>query len=60
MGRSFHVDGLKTKGAGTNSGKSGERNLEAENIRSGADSTGGCVNLKTVSGIVSHVPAIPL
>ena len=35
------------KGAGTNSGKSGTRNLEAENISSRAESTGGCVNLKT-------------
>ena len=30
-------------GAGTNSGKSGTRNLEAESIRSRAESTGGCV-----------------
>ena len=37
------------KGAGTNSGQSGARNLEAENIRSGAESTGGCVKLKTVT-----------
>ena len=45
--RSFHVDGPKTKGAGTNSGESGTRNL-ADNIRSGAKSTGGRVKLKTV------------
>ena len=36
------------KGAGTNSGESAARNLEAESIRSGAESTGGCVKLKTV------------
>ena len=30
-------------GAETNSGKSGTRNLEAESIRSRAESTGGCV-----------------
>ena len=40
-GRSFHVDGPKTKGSGTNSGESGARNLEAESIRSGAESTEG-------------------
>ena len=39
------------KGAGTNSGESGVRNLEAESIRSGAKSTGGCVKLKTVTEI---------
>ena len=39
------------KGAGTNSGESGARNLEAESIRSGAESTGGCVKLKTVTEI---------
>ena len=37
------------KGAGTNSGESGVRNLEAESIRSGAESTGGRVKLKTVT-----------
>ena len=42
-GRSFHVDGPKTKGSGTNSGESGARNLEAESIRSRAETTGGCV-----------------
>ena len=39
------------KGAGTNSGESGARNLEAESIRSGAKSTGGRVKLKTVTEI---------
>ena len=39
------------KGAGTNSGESGARNLEAESIRSGAESTGGCVKLKTFTEI---------
>ena len=33
------------KGAGTSSGESGERNLEAESIRSRAETTGGCVKL---------------
>ena len=33
---------------GTNSGESGARNLEVESIRSGAESMGGCVKLKTV------------
>ena len=34
-----------SKGAGTTSGESGARNLEdAENIRSRAESMGGCVN----------------
>ena len=50
-GRSFHVDGPKTKGAGTNSGEFGARNLEAESIRSGVESTGGRVKLKTVTEI---------
>ena len=36
---------------GINSGESGARNLEAESIRSGAESTGGCVKLKTVTEI---------
>ena len=49
--RSFHVDGPKTKGAGTNSGESGTRNLEAGSIRSGAESAGGRVKLKTVTEI---------
>ena len=39
------------KGAGTNNGESGARNLEAESIRSGAESTGGRVKLKTVTEI---------
>ena len=41
----------KQKGAGTSSGESGARNLEAESIRSGAESTRGCVKLKTVTEI---------
>ena len=36
------------KGAGTNSGESGTRNLEVENARSRAENTGGSVNFKTV------------
>ena len=39
------------KGAGPNSGESGARNLEAESMRSRAESTGGCVKLKTVTEI---------
>ena len=40
------------KGAGTNSGKSGARNLEAESIRSRAESTTrGCVKLNTITEI---------
>ena len=39
------------KGARTNGGESGARNLEAESIRSRAESTGGCVKLKTVTEI---------
>ena len=39
------------KGAGTNSGESGVGNLEAESIGSRAESTGGCVKLKTVTEI---------
>ena len=31
--------------------ESGQRNLEAESIRSGAESMGGCVKLKTVTEI---------
>ena len=49
--RSFDVDEPKTKGAGTSSGESGARTLEAESIRSGAESTGGRVKLKTVTEI---------
>ena len=33
------------KGAGTNSGESGAKNLEAESIRSKMESTGRCVKL---------------
>ena len=51
-GRSFHIDGPKTeKARGTNSGESGARNLDAESIRSGAESTRGRVKLKTVTEI---------
>ena len=39
------------KGAGTNSGKSGTKKLETESIRSRAESTGGCVKLKTVTEV---------
>ena len=39
------------KGAETNGGESSTRNLEAESIRSRAESTGGCVKLKTVTDI---------
>ena len=41
----------KQKSTRTNSGESGVRNLEAESIRSRAESTGGCVKLKTVTEI---------
>ena len=37
--------------AGTNSGESDARNLEAESIRSGVESMGGCVKMKTVTEI---------
>ena len=39
------------KGAGTNRGKSGTRNLEAESIKIRADSMGGCAMLKTFTEI---------
>ena len=39
------------KGVGTNSGKSGSRNLEAESIVSRAESPGGCVKARTVTEI---------
>ena len=39
------------KGAGTNSGESVARNLEAESIRNRAESTRRCVKLKTVAEI---------
>ena len=39
------------KGVGTNREESGARNLEAESIRSRVESTGGCVELKTVTEI---------
>ena len=46
-GRSFHVDGLKTEKVLEPTVESGARNLEAESIRSRAESMGGCVKLKT-------------
>ena len=48
---SFHVDGPKSEKAGTNNAESRARNLEAESIRSRAESAGGCVKLKTVTEI---------
>ena len=39
------------KGAGTNSGESGARNLEAGSTGSGDESTGGRVKLKTITEI---------
>ena len=39
------------KGVGTDSGKSGARNLEAESIRGRAESTGRCVQRKTVTEV---------
>ena len=50
-GRSFHADGPKTEKAREPTGQSGARNLEADNIRSRVESTGGCVKLKTVTKI---------
>ena len=49
-GRSFHRDGHK-KGAEIDSAKSNTVNQEAESIRSRAESTGGCVKLKTFAEI---------
>ena len=46
----------KKKSAGTNSGESGARNLEAGSIGSRAENMGGCVKLKTVTEI-RHVSA---
>ena len=48
-GRSFHADGPKTEKVQNQ--QSGARNLEAESIRSGAESMGGHVKLKTVTEI---------
>ena len=42
------------KGAVTNRGKSGSRNLGAESTRSRAESTGGCVKLSTVTDITRN------
>ena len=50
LGHSIQTD-RRRKGARTNSGQSGKTNLEAESIRSRAESTGGCVKLKTVTEI---------
>ena len=50
-GRSLHVDGRKTEKAREPIVESGARNLEAESIKGRAESTGGCVKLKTVSEI---------
>ena len=52
-GRSFHVDGPKTEKAREPTVESlvSARNLEAGSIRSGAESTGGCVKLKKVTKI---------
>ena len=47
--------GENRKGAGTNSGESGAKNLEAESIRSRAESTGGCVKLKTVTETIRSI-----
>ena len=47
----FMLMDRKQKRQWTNSGESGARNLEAESTRSGAESTGGCVKLKTVTEI---------
>ena len=50
-GRSFHVDQPKTKKVCKPKVESGARNLEAESIRSRAESMGGCVKLKIVTEI---------
>ena len=50
-GRSFHVDGPKTEKAREPTVESGVRNLEAESIRNGAETTAGCVKLKIVTEI---------
>ena len=48
MERPLHVEGLKTeKAREPNRRKFNMRNLETESIRSRAESTGGCVKLKT-------------
>ena len=54
--RSFHVDGPKTQKAreptmDIESAKTDLNRLEAESIRSRAESTRGCVKLKTVTEI---------
>ena len=50
----------KRRGMGTNNGKSGPRNLKADNIRSRAEITGGRVKLKTVTEIRRAVSVIHL
>ena len=56
-GHSMLMDRKQKRG-----GESGARNLEAESIRSGAESTGGRVKLKTVDSIfkaqITYVPTI--
>ena len=49
-GHSMLMD-RKQKRRGNHSGESGARNLKDKSIRSGAESTGGCVKLKTVTEI---------
>ena len=55
-GRSLHVDRGTEDGkcTGTDSGKSGTRNLEAESIRGRAKITARCVKLKTVKDSTSN------
>ena len=50
-GRSFHVDGPTIEKARKPTVESGARNLEAESIRTRAESTEGCVKLKTVTEV---------
>ena len=54
-GKAIPCKGTKDrKDTGTNSGKSGMRDLEAENIRSRAESTGRCVKVETIKEIRQH------
>ena len=50
-GRSFHVEGPKTEKARESAVESLVRDLEAESIRSRAESTEGCVKLETFTEI---------
>ena len=60
-GRSFHVDGPKTVKAREPTVESLVRGmLEAESMSSRAESTGGCVKLKTVTEIDGAVRVIHL